>query len=116
MRSKAREFVVYEVLPEKDSGTNPFLGATEGNNFVQQDSWIGYQVKVIEKWAYNDCKAELEMRTEMQLELQDVYDKLQAKADKLAEALVKVRKQHYLDDWAKELLNKRIAEYRGENK
>lgn len=48
---KFREWVIYEVLPEEGSGAARCLGATEGRQFVQQDSWIGNQVKVIEATA-----------------------------------------------------------------
>jgi len=37
---KPKDFVVYQVLPEK--GDRVFLSAIEGNKFVQQDAWIGY--------------------------------------------------------------------------
>lgn len=66
-------------------------------------------IHVIEYSAYDDCKAELKMRTEKQL-------KLQAKADKLAEALDEVFKcgPNPSDMFkAKDIAYKALAEYRG---
>lgn len=91
-------------------------------------------ITYVEKKAYDDCKAELKMRTEMQLELQAKADKhielnkqlleshseLKTKAGKLVEALEKVNGYLIVNGFNSPSINKVIkvalADYRGENK
>jgi hypothetical protein len=57
--TKFREFTIHEVIPE--NGQERFMAALGGKSFVEQDSWIGFQVHVIEHAALVEADRRLEI-------------------------------------------------------
>jgi hypothetical protein len=57
-KKEFREFTVYQVLAE--DGASSCLAAVEGSEYVQQDSWVGWQEKVVSREAYEAKCREVE--------------------------------------------------------